>query len=549
MIIEPHDHPGMLQVRCLPEESWRMQGAPAKAWNKGLQAWVLPIRPNVQYLRDNFRRSEYTDEAIAAIRDAISEPTRAPSVRLDFPGVPMAHQVQAATRAAGREAFFFAHAMGAGKTYTMIALAMSMYRAGMIDAMVVLCPATIMTDVWEGQIQQWTEGTEVEVCIAKSSTHASTAKFVAQGPSGRMRFLVMSIQAMSSDKGRAFSFARDFMRTHRSVLAVDESSRIKNPKAKRTKNIIELGNYADYRWCATGTKITNGIHDLYSQFRFLDWKIIGHKSYYTFQNRYCRMGGFEGRQIIGYDNVNELLELIGPSIHVIRKEDANDLPPKTYQVRSVEASPEQKKLYAQLANYMEAHDGNATLTVKTMLERMTRYQQLAGGNFPYQDGKEWTTRPVSGTNPKITELLDLLDDTDESVIIWARFVPEIMAIDAALSVKYGADAVVTYYGGTEDRKDAIVRFQGKKARFMVANQATAGMGLTLTAATIAVYYSNSFSYEDRVQSEDRCHRTGQTHPVTYIDLLSDLPIDQDIRRALSEKKSMATFVADKLHSA
>ena len=107
--------------------------------------------------------------------------------------------------------------------------------------------------------------------------------------------------------------------------------------------------------------------------------------------------------------------------------------------------------------------------------------------------------------------------------------------------------VVTYYGKTIDRTNSIYRFQEGDARIMVANQATAGMGLTLTAATVAIYFSNSFSFEDRVQSEDRCHRTGQTKSVTYIDLLSDLPIDDDIQQALAQKKSMATFVADRLH--
>jgi SNF2 family DNA or RNA helicase len=152
-------------------------------------------------------------------------------------------------------------------------------------------------------------------------------------------------------------------------------------------------------------------------------------------------------------------------------------------------------------------------------------------------------------NPKIAELLEVLEETDEKAIIWASFVPEIHQIVDALLRVYGTQSVVAYYGGInkDGRADAIKRFtEDPDCRFFVTNQQTGSVGLNLTAATLAVYYSNSFSLEDRLQSEDRCHRTGQKHAVTYVDLVMNLPVEKDVIAALKSKKSLATFIADKI---
>mgnify|MGYP001822255831 CR=1 FL=1 len=551
MIIDVHPtNKSLLIIRVEYSERWRLEVLPSKAWNKSLKAWEVLPGVNLQTLRHEFQKEQFTPEAMELLRiTALNEgPVNLRIFDGKYPGEPMRHQSLALSLAQDKKSFFFAHAMGTGKTYTILTLCCHLYSKGKIQGLLVVCPASIREDVWVKEVHKWTSLLNIPAVshVIHAGKHAATQKFLeTEDNVFRLQVLIASVESLSNEKQKAYGFCDTFLKTRSVAMAVDESSRIKNYKAKRTKNVIELGQNAEYRYCGTGTSVTQGLHDLYSQYRFLDWKIIGQKSFYTFRNRYCQMGGFEAKQIIGYQNIGELFRLIGPYTHVVRKEDANDLPPKVYETRHVVASAEQKRVYAQLETYMEATIGDMELKVDTILERMMRFQQIAGGNFPIKTEDGWETEPLS-SNPKLYELLEILDETDEQVIIWARFIPEILAIETALATAYGVRSVVTFYGGTVDRESSIARFRSGEARFFVANQQTAGMGLTLTEATLVIYFSNSFSYEDRVQSEDRCHRTGQNNKVTYIDLLSDLKIDHQIQQAQSRKTSMAKYVADEL---
>lgn len=548
---------------CSFEDNWRVKSIPSREFNKKSKQWDIPVIPvNIDYLRQNFTKGEFTPAAIDRLRNAVNQKPVSAEFDGRYPGNPMAHQQQACRLAYNKPAFFFAHAMGAGKTYTMLTLAADLFTRGAIDGMLVVCPATIRRDVWLPETAKWLGLLDVPyapLVVEPGMNERQLRAWKQKVSEGNFGIMICSVQSMSNATQRSFKIAQEFLRHKRVVMAVDESSRIKNHDTKRTENVIELGQDAKIRWCATGTKITQGIHDLYAQFRFLDWRIIGQKSFYTFRNRYCQMGGFEGKQIIAYNRVDELMGLIKDYIHVVRKQDANDLPPKTYQVRTVEAAAEQKKMYLQLKNKLETEYAGEPLNVQNALDRMVRYQQIAGGNFPYiadrvkivdKEGKAkvkkiWKTKPIA--NPKLKELLEIIDGTDDSTIIWCVFTAEIQAIYEALESIYPG-RVATYYGKTLNRSEAKEGFQSGKYRFLIANQQTASMGLTLTKATLVIYFSNSFSYEDRVQSEDRAHRTGQVNSVHYIDILSDLPIDKDIRQALDKKQNMATFVSDRLRS-
>ena len=554
MIVDnnPSD-PLCVTLRASADEAWRIEDAPARMWDRQRKCWVMPILPNVPFFKSHLRANEFTDEAVAQIRAAIANRGNKVAWQVSYLGNPMAHQIAALDLAAGKDAFFFAHAMGAGKSLVVLTLTCNLYLHEGLRGLVVVCPASIRRDVWEAEVKKWLPQSRINYSshVIESGSDAATHKFI-RSDDRDLKILIVSVQSLSNANGKAYQAAAEFMTNTKCAMVVDEASRIKNADAKRTANTIELGNLANWRWAATGTKITQGIHDIYSQFRFLDWRILGHKSFYTFRNRYCVLGGFEGKKIIGYRNMPQLLELMKPYVHEIRKEDANQLPPKVYLKRHVDPSPEQKKLYGQLRTDLMAVADGDVLTVKNTLERLVRYAQLAGGNFPYRDdnSKEWHTRSLA-SNPKLTELLELLDDCDDKVIIWAVFVPEIRSIVTALAKVYGPDSVVAYYGevDTATRTKNIEKFKyNRDCRFFVANQQTAGMGLTLTEATLAVYFSNSFSLEDRLQSEDRCHRTGQTKSVTYVDLVIDLHVDKLVQAALASKGSMAKYVSDRLVS-
>ena len=251
--------------------------------------------------------------------------------------------------------------------------------------------------------------------------------------------------------------------------------------------------------------------------------------------------------------VEELMDKLAPYVFQVKKEECLDLPPKVYQSIQVEPTKGQINAMKELKDFFETEQGGDVLTVSTVLDRMTRYQQILGGNFPFANEEGgYDVKPIEGKNPKMDAMLEHIEDlpADAKVIIWARFRPEIDQIAKRLRAVYGKGSVIEYHGGIpeSERKASIPRFQdtSDESRFFIANQATAGMGITLTAATYAYYYSNSFSLEQRMQSEDRNHRKGQTLSCTYIDIWCKADADLMIGKALDSKKDLAMMVDEEL---
>ena len=248
------------------------------------------------------------------------------------------------------------------------------------------------------------------------------------------------------------------------------------------------------------------------------------------------MGGFENRQIVSYNNIDELTQAIeGHSFRVLKK-DCLDLPEKIYQRHPVELSKKQRKLYDQLLkNFVTELEGEH-LSAPEAITRLLRLQQIICGWFPTEDGGT----EIDEKNTRLSALIDLLPDIQCKVIIWARFKRDIKAIGAALGKK-----AVSYYGevSNDDREVAVDRFQNDpNVRYFIGQPQSGGIGLTLTAAECAIYYSNSFDLETRMQSEDRCHRIGTKNNVTYIDFESPKTIDTKIINALREKKNLADTI-------
>jgi SNF2 family DNA or RNA helicase len=297
----------------------------------------------------------------------------------------------------------------------------------------------------------------------------------------------------------------------------------------------------------TGTPVTQGLQDLWAQFQFLSGKILECKSYVLFRNRYCIMGGFENRKKMGYQFEDDLLGRIKPYVYMVKKSECMDLPPKIFEKLLVSPTSEQKTAIKQLEDTYGAVSGDKVLTASMTLERLTRYQQIIGGTFPFDTEEGYDSIPIPGGNPKLEEIMDSIATLDEhaKVIIWARFRPEIRYIIEALTKVYGPSSMVEYHGGTSpaERERAERVFQAESSyRFFVSNQSTGGMGITLTKASYVYYYSNSFSYEDRIQSEDRVHRKGLVHSVTYIDVEMEQKYDKMILTAIYKKQDLAQMV-------
>jgi SNF2 family DNA or RNA helicase len=250
------------------------------------------------------------------------------------------------------------------------------------------------------------------------------------------------------------------------------------------------------------------------------------------------MGHRSFQEIAGYQRLDELNEKIEEFSSRVLKKDCLDLPDKIFVRRNVALTDEQKKHYNEMKKLaLTLFQDGMLSTTSSVLTQIMRLQQICCGFIKDDDE---TIRSINSN--RITELIDILDETSGKVIIWASFVHDITAIRDALAKEFGEQSVVTYYGETpqEERQQIVKNFQeDETTRFFIGQPRTGGFGLTLHAASTVIYYSNSYDLEIRLQSEDRAHRIGQKNNVTYIDLVSPGTIDEKIINALRDKIDIA----------
>jgi len=331
------------------------------------------------------------------------------------------------------------------------------------------------------------------------------------------------------------------------MIAIDESTTIKTPTSNRTKNILSLSDHAKYRRILTGSPVTKSPLDLYSQCQFLDPWLLGHQSYYTFKARYAITKKIEvqGRRVeivVGYTNLGELSEKIKPFSKRILKEDCLDLPEKTYVKHYVELTKEQKKVYEQMKKEAIAFLDGKMQSSATVMTQLMRLHQITCGHFTADDG---TIKDLPCS--RMTELMNVLENIEGKTIIWSHYTHDVKRIIAEIKRVYGEDSVVDYYGATDtdSRSKNIKKFQtDDNCRFFVGTTHTGGYGITLTAGSNMVYFSNGYDLEKRQQSEARIDRIGQTKKMTYIDIMAQDTIDERIVKALRTKVNIANKIMD-----
>jgi SNF2 family DNA or RNA helicase len=353
----------------------------------------------------------------------------------------------------------------------------------------------------------------------------------------------MNIEALSQKPAK--DFLEKVLGSSNCLLAVDESTTIKSQTASRTKNIVRASRLAKYRRILTGSPVTKNPLDLYSQCQFLDEDLLGFSSYYAYKARYAievkrHSSTHSFNHVVGFRNLDELSQKLGTFSFRVLKEDCLDLPSKIYSPRHIELSKEQEKAYNDLATFAIAQLEGQTLTVNNTMTMLLRLHQITCGYMPSDDGQP----AVPINNNRMTELMNVLEEVDGKVIIWANYRYSIFDIEENLKKKFGDDSVVTYFGDTKDkdRQEIVKKFQDPESpvRFFVANQQTGGYGLTLTQAHTVVYFSNNYDLEKRIQSEDRAHRIGQKNNVTYIDIICEKTVDENIVNSLRNKIDLAS---------
>ena len=445
-----------------------------------------------------------------------------------------------------KENFAYFMEMGTGKTKVLIDNMSMLYDKGKIDGALIVAPKGVVKTWYEQEVPTHLPDHIENVAvlwqpnITKTQQEKLESLFEIETA---LHILVMNVEAFSTEKG--VKFASKFLNSHKTLMAVDESTTIKTPTAKRTKNIIGLGKHAKYRRILTGSPITKNPLDLYTQCEFLDPYLLDFASYYAFRNRYAEMTTMNVRgrsiQVVKeFRHLGELSESLQPFSYRVLKEDCLDLPPKIFMKRHIALTAEQKKVYDQMKEKALAILNGKMITTMTVLTQLMRLHQITCGHFTADDG---STQAVD--NNRLNELMNVLAETEGKAIIWANYQLSVGEIIQRIIKEYGEDSYVHYYGLTsqEDRQDNIRKFQNDpNCRFIIGTPQTGGYGITLTQAHTVIYYSNSYDLEKRLQSEDRAHRIGQKKTVTYIDLIAEDTVDEKIVKALRDKINVASEV-------
>lgn len=415
--------------------------------------------------------------------------------------------------------------MGTGKTRTAIETYIYYRKKGKVDKCLVICPLSVM-DNWEQEIEKWSDCTSEVLRGTKDDKLELLNRDMAD-------FIIMNYESV-----RVLEEPLHQWVDSGTMIIADESTKIKNPDAKRSKALIKLGFLTKYKIIMTGTPVTQYAHDLFTPFLFLDSGETFGLRYDSFIDKYFWKNGY--RLVPNRDSLEQISNRMYTKSLRFLKKDCLDLPDKIYVDRYVELPEYNREKYNEMVRYAITEIENSErVTAAIILVQLLRLSQITSG-FVVDVGHN----AVNFTdNPKLDALEDILEETEGKVIIWARFQQDVKNI-LAICGKLEMEAVSVWGEIPEQERSINVRkFQeDEKTRVIVGTPQTGGLGINLTAASTVIYYSNSYSLQDRLQSEDRTHRAGQINKVTYIDILCKNTIDIGIRKILKEKKNIADIV-------
>lgn len=484
----------------------------------------------------------------------------------DYKTKPYEHQKELFERTRELQNYALWWEMGVGKTKPVIDTIAERFLAGELNGALVLAPKAVAPNWVNDELPvHMPDGVmkRAKVFLWNTSKannkgyQADLAKFL-KTPDDQLAILVMSYDGIMTERKpgaktglkKGKEAAKDLLSKRKCMFALDESARIKNPAAKRTKRVVAAGKHAHMRRIMTGTPVSNSPFDVYAQLQFLDpdiWKGIGAGSFAAFKAMFGvwieherKDNGMRFKQLVDYQNMVQLNQIVDQCGDRLLKDDVLDLPPKLYKRMTFDMSTPQRELYEKLRDeFMVWVEGGEMITAPLAITRMLRLQQVTSGYCPIDDGGMVLIEP----NPRLDLMADIIEDIPHQAILWHKFQYDGDLITKMLDAK--KLSYVTYDGRTsqDDREVNREKFKAGDAQFFVANPAAAGEGLTLTAAKTCVYYNTSYRLGDRLQSEDRAHRAGMDDkPVQYIDLAARGTIDVQILRALRTKNDLAAQV-------
>ena len=455
---------------------------------------------------------------------------------LPIKATPYRHQIEAYTFAlkrlmeGGGAALLME--MGTGKTLTAIAIVGALLLLAGIQRVLIVAPLSIV-GVWRDEFERFA-GFEYDLAVLEGSV-AKKADTLRHLTGKRLQVAVVNYES-------SWRMERDLMQWHPDMIICDEGHKIKTHNISASKTLHRLAARAAYRLLLTGTVITNKPVDVFSQYKFADPRIFGN-SFYQFRNRYFDMVGYGGYTPVMKRYMEpEFMQRLHSIAYRVTKAECLDLPETTDVIQRVDLEPDAQRLYRQLVKDSYAEISRDTVTATNVLTRLLRLMQLTGG-FLSGDENPGAEQVSTAKLNALNELIDSALENGQKVVVIARFIPEIRAITKMLGRK-GLD-YAQISGEVKDRDNQVARFQNDpECRVFVGQVATAGMGITLTAANLMVFYSLDYSMSNYDQCKARIHRVGQHHPCTYVHLVARNTVDEKVLRALRDKSNIAKQLVD-----
>lgn len=422
--------------------------------------------------------------------------------------------------------------MGTGKTLTTIAVAGRLFFDQKIERMLIVAPLSIL-GVWQEEFHKFADYPYSLAVL--NGTGSKKSENLRQIPTKGLIVGVINYES-------AWRLADELAAWDADLIVCDEGHKIKTHNIAASKCMHRLGARARYRMLLTGTIITNKAIDVFSPYKFLNPAVFGN-SFYAFRNRYFDMTGYGLHvPVLKAGMAKELTRRIHSIAFRATKSECLDLPETTEIVRTVGLELDAQSLYHDMVrdNMIQLREGEVTAT--NVLTRLLRLSQLTGG-FLCQDDSD---RPVSVSDAKLAALADIVDTAAEDgkkLVIIARFLPEIDAILRMLEKKAIGYSIIS--GEIKDRDEQVRRFQTDPDTTVFVGQiATAGLGITLTAADTMVFYSLDYSMSNFEQAKARIHRVGQRCPCTYLYLVAAGTVDEKVLQALIDKADLARILID-----
>lgn len=520
--------------------------------------YILSSWPDAQWIgsaadvRDEYQRNCVIGDQVSAVKAGTAELVDDGFFR--YAREPMEHQRKAFVLSRNSPAFALLMEQGTGKTKVVIDNACYLFNRNEIDALIIVA--------WPNGVHRNWIDYELPVDMSVpyvagfwASNHKTIPKrqeiaALYAAPPEKLKVYAFNVECFISDTAKEVILK--MLKTWRCLFVVDQSASIKNPEAKRTAFLVnKASKLAPFRRVLDGAPVAEGADELYSQFAFLDPKIIGHDTWTGFKAEFCEIGFF--KNIEGYKNLPILREKIDGFCFRVLADDCLDLPDRVYKVWPFDLTAKEQRIFDDLrvknlaffdddvtiedeADFLDIEEDVAEhIQEHRAMIKNLRLQQIASGWWPGDDYREIEG---DGNASRLEALSVLLQQNSGKALIFGRFRRDLEAIQKLL----GKEKCVSYHGGIneEDRADAKRRFmQDDKTLYFVGQPMTAGIGHTLTAAKHIIFYNNHPSLRLREECEKRAHRQGLKHTLMVWDLVARGSHDNKVLSALRAKKELS----------